>query len=169
LEPLSLEVGDLVVYAAHGVGRIESTQPAEGALAARITLAFESGLKVTLPLARARDALRSLSGDAELEDVRLTLRADVQPAGEPWLRRQRATREKVAAGGVCGLAEVVRDGLQRERRVASWTSARSAAPSERDLYRQARKLLSTEIALCRGIEADAADAWIVEQVTGAHS
>jgi hypothetical protein len=53
-----LAVGDLVLYASHGIGRIESAHPGEGALPERIILAFENGLKVTLRLARAREALR---------------------------------------------------------------------------------------------------------------
>jgi RNA polymerase-interacting CarD/CdnL/TRCF family regulator len=33
-----------------------------------------------------------------------------------------------------------------------------------ELFRQARKLLTAEIAACRGIEQDEADAWILRQV-----
>jgi RNA polymerase-interacting CarD/CdnL/TRCF family regulator len=161
----SLAIGDLVVYASHGIGRIESTHPAEGGLPERIILAFESGLRVTLPLARARDALRCLSGEVELEEVRRTLHAHVAPSVEPWTRRHRFQQEKLTAGQVGGLAEIVRDGLQRER---SRTS-RSGAPTESELYRRARKLLAAEIAACRGIEPEAADAWVVQQVSAQHA
>ena len=114
-----LAVGDLVVYASHGVGRVESTEPSRDDVPATLTLVFDGGLRVTLPLARARDALRPLSGPDELEDVRRTLGADVSPTIEPWSSRHRTIRETVAAGGVTGLAAIVRDGLQRERRVTA--------------------------------------------------
>jgi RNA polymerase-interacting CarD/CdnL/TRCF family regulator len=161
--PLSLAVGEAVVYASHGIGRVESKRPGDGTLPGTVALVFESGMRVILPLARAFDALRPLSGERELEDVQRTLRAEAPPAVEPWSRRYRVTREKVATGQVTDLAAVVREGLQRER-VAAGASGRTTAPSGRQLYMQARTLLAAEIALCRGIDAAEADAWIVEQV-----
>jgi len=165
---LSLGVGDVVVYASHGIGRVESTYGAEGALPERIALLFDSGLRVTLPLDRARGALRCLSGEAELEEVRQTLCADVPPPIEPWSRRHRLAQEKLAEGRVRGLAEIVRDGLRRERRLVA-ASSRSGAPIEGELCRKARKLLAAEIAACRGIEPEAADEWIRRQVGGGHA
>jgi RNA polymerase-interacting CarD/CdnL/TRCF family regulator len=161
---MSLAVGDVVVYASHGIGCVEARRPAEGDLPERVVLGFENGLKVTLPVMRARGALRSLSGERELDDVRRALRTDVSPVVEPWSKRFRSMREKVAAGEVVGLAEVARDGLRRERQLAVAAGGRMAAPSERHLYLQARQLLASEIARARGIEAAEADAWIVEQV-----
>jgi len=65
-------------------------------------------------------------------------------------------------GTVGGLAEIVRDGAHRERgRVKG-----GAAPIRNQLYRTARKLLAAEVAAARGIELDAADAWIGLQVEG---
>jgi RNA polymerase-interacting CarD/CdnL/TRCF family regulator len=161
----NLVVGDVVVYASHGIGCVEARRTGGGHLPEVVVLAFESGLRVTLPVARARGVLRSLSGERELEDVRRTLRADPAPSIEPWSRRFRSTREKVTGGEVTNLAEVVRDGLQRERQLVAGGRA-TAAPSERGLYLQARKLLAAEIALSRGIDEVEADVWIVEQIDG---
>jgi RNA polymerase-interacting CarD/CdnL/TRCF family regulator len=162
---LVLAVGDVVVYASHGIGRVEERRVGAGDLPETVVLAFESGLKVTLPVARARATLRPVCGELELEDVRQTLHADASPGVEPWSRRFRSMQEKVTAGRVTGLAEVVRDGLQRERRLAVGAGGgATAAPSERHLYLQARKLLGAEVARARGIDAMQADAWIVEQV-----
>jgi len=162
---LDLAVGDVVVYASHGIGCVEARQAGAADLPEAVVLVFESGLRVTLPVARARGALRSLSGEIELEEVRRTLRADPAPSAEGWSRRFRSMREKVAAGHVTGLAEIVRDGLRRERQLAVGAGGRAAAaPSERGLYLQARKLLAAEIASARGIDAVEADVWIVEQV-----
>lgn len=163
--PLPLAVGDVVVYASHGIGRIESTHDAESAEPAKIIVLLESGLRVTLPLAQAREVLRPLSGEQELEDVRLTLRANVATAAEPWPRRRRFAQEKLAAGDIGGLAEIVRDGLQRERRLTTTSSK----PIPNELYRQARRLLTAEIAQSRGIEPEAAEAWILRQVVPDHT
>jgi len=157
---LRLAAGDVVVYASHGIGRIESAHAAEGTQPARIILALESGLTVTLPLVRARETLRCLSGEPELEDVRLTLGADVAPPVEHSSRRRRFAQDKLRAGEIGGLAEIVRDGLQRERRLTT----SSSKPLANELFRRARMLLTAEIAAARGIEPEAADAWIVQQV-----
>jgi RNA polymerase-interacting CarD/CdnL/TRCF family regulator len=160
-----LAVGDVVVYASHGIGRIASTHAAVGTEPATVILLLESGLRVTLPLVRAREALRCLSGEPELEDVRLTLRADVPPAAGPWPQRRRFVQERLTAGEISGLAEIVRDGLQRERLLTTASSKRSSArPIANEDFRKARRLLAAEIAASRGIEPEAADAWIVQQV-----
>lgn len=159
---LRLAVGDRVVYASHGIGRIQSRQhhPANGEL---LVLAFENGLTVTLPLERARNALRSLSGEPELEEVQRTLGRDSPPATlEHWSRRHRNAQAKLVGGSIGGLAEIVRDGAHRERaRLKGGT-----APIRNQLYRQARRLLAAEVAAARGIELDAADAWIGRQIEG---
>ena len=157
---LRLAVGDVVVYASHGIGQIESAHAAAGTQPARIVLVLDSGLRVTLPLARAREALRSLSGEPELEDVRLMLRTDVAPSVESASRRRRFPPAKLAAGEIGGLAEIVRDGFQRERKLTT----KSSKPIANELFRQARKLLTAEIAASRGIEPEEADAWILDQV-----
>jgi RNA polymerase-interacting CarD/CdnL/TRCF family regulator len=66
------------------------------------------------------------------------------------------------SGSIGDLAEIVRDGAHRERaRLKGGT-----APIRNQLYRQARKLLVAEVAAARGIEPDAADAWIGLQIEG---
>jgi len=161
---LNLAVGDVVVYASHGIGCVEARLGGGEDSRQLVVLAFESGLRVTLPVARARGVLRSPSEELELEDVRRTLRASPPPRIEAWTLRTRLMHEKVAAGEVTGLAEVVRDGLERERQLVLAAGGRTApGPRERDLYLQARKLLAAEIAFARGIDAAEADVWIVEQ------
>jgi len=159
---LNLAVGDAVVYGSHGIGCVEARRAGAGDLPDMVVLAFESGLRVTLPVDRAGDSLRSLSGEIELEDVQRTLRTDPARSSEPWSKRFRSMREKVTVGNAIGLAEVVRDGLKRERQLSGGRAV--AGASERGLYLQARKLLAAEIAFARGIDAAEADMWIVEQI-----
>jgi RNA polymerase-interacting CarD/CdnL/TRCF family regulator len=160
-DALRLTVGDLVVYASHGIGRVESREHhLDGG--EMLVLVFENGLKVTLPLERARNALRSLSGEPELEEVQRTLASNSPPAREHWSRRHRNSQAKLVGGTVSGLAEIVRDGAHRERERAKG----GTAPIRNQLYRAARKLLVAEVATARGIESDAADAWIAQQING---
>jgi RNA polymerase-interacting CarD/CdnL/TRCF family regulator len=158
---LSFAVGDLVVYASHGIGRVVSREPHRGN-GELLVLVFERDLKVTLPLDRAHNALRSLSGEPELEEVQRTLGCEAAPTPEHWSRRHRNAQAKLTGGSVSGLAEIVRDGVHRERE----RSKGGAAPITNQLYREARKLLIAEVAAARGIEPDAADAWIVRQIDG---
>ena len=161
-DPPRLAVGDLVVYASHGIGRVESREH-HRASGEMLVLVFENGMRVTLPLERAQNALRSLSGEPELEEVQRTLGGDSPPAAlEHWSRRHRNAQAKLVGGSIGGLAEIVRDGAHRERaRVKGGT-----APIRNQLYRTARKLLVAEVAAARGIEPDAADAWIGLQIEG---
>jgi RNA polymerase-interacting CarD/CdnL/TRCF family regulator len=159
---LRLSVGDRVVYASHGIGRIESREH-HRASGEMLVLAFENGMRVTLPLERAQHALRALSGEPELEEVRRTLGADSPPALEHWSRRHRNAEAKLVGGSVSALAEIVRDGAHRERARREG----GTAPIRNQLYRTARRLLVAEVAAARGIEPEAADSWIGLQIEGA--
>jgi RNA polymerase-interacting CarD/CdnL/TRCF family regulator len=159
---LRLSVGDRVVYASHGIGRIESRghRRPDGEV---LVLVFENGMRVTLPLERAQNTLRAVSGEPELEEVRHTLGGDSPPAGvEHWSRRHRNAQAKLVVGSVSGLAEIVRDGAHRERALIK----KGSAPIKSQLYQTARKLLVAEVAAARGIEPDAADAWVGVQLDG---
>lgn len=71
---------------------------------------------------------------------------------------------KLAGGDPLGLAEVVRDCARRQQRLIAKRTGSQLSPSERDLYMRARRLLSGEIGLARGLEPADADAWIEEQL-----
>ena len=160
---LRLAVGDRVVYASHGIGRVESRERHRVG-GEMLVLVFENGMRVTLPLERAKNALRPLSGEPELEEVQRTLGGESPPAAlEHWSRRHRNAQAKLVGGSVSGLAEIVRDGAHRERA----RHKGGTAPIRNQLYRTARKLLVAEVAAARGIELDAADAWIGRQTEGA--
>ena len=156
---MRLDVGDAVVYGLHGVGRVTAIDRLDAA-DGMVVLEFGSGLRVSLPAARAHELLRPLSTQAELADVEQTLRADAPPDEQPWSRRFRSTREKLATGQATGLAEIIRDGVHRERRRGTL-----ASPADRELYLKARRLLAVEISASRGIDEPDADDWITKQVS----
>ena len=163
---MRLAVGDVVVYAAHGVGHVvvRERRVVLGAIEEIVVLELADGLSVTLPVERARALLRPLLSEADLRRVQETLREDDTLSDDVWLKRRKDTQVKVAGGDPLGLAEVVRDGARRERRLIAKRTGSQLSPSERDLYIRARRLLSDEIGVAHGLEPAEADAWIEEQL-----
>jgi CarD family transcriptional regulator len=163
---VKLAVGDLVVYASHGVGRIVAREkrPISGGDQEVVVLELEHGLTVTLPLERARQLLRPPADAADMLRVQATLQEPGTLSDDVWLQRKKEAQAKLKSGDPVELAEVVRDGAQRARALAARPSKSQLSPGEKDLYLHARRLLSEEIHVVRGgAEADA-DAWIEEQL-----
>ena len=151
---MKLAIGDLVVYGAHGAGPITAreTREVHGEQQVVIVLALAHGLSVELPLARAEELLRPVADAEEIGRLGVVLRSDAPLDLDPWLKRQRAARAKLATS--VGLAELISEGAQRG----------SLSPSERELVRRAKDLLAGEIALSRGEDTSTASAWIDEQL-----
>jgi CarD family transcriptional regulator len=159
---MTLAVGEAVVYGAHGAGLIEAREArdVQGEPGVVVVLALSRGLSVQLPLDRAEELLRPVVDEAEITRVQRVLTADAEQSSESWLRRQRDAHAKL--GSALGLAEILRDGTDRE----DGQSPRSnLSPSERELYRRARELLTNEIALSRGVETSEASGWIDDQLS----
>ena len=159
---LDLEVGALVVYGSHGIGRVSSRKAEAGgsSRSATVVLEFSSGLSVILPLERARACLRPLAGVIELDDVRAALRARNVPIEQSWRNRSKSARSKISAGEAVGLAEVVRDSTRRRRELQGST----LSPAEQDLYKQARQLLAAELGVVAELEESEAETWIDDQL-----
>jgi CarD family transcriptional regulator, regulator of rRNA transcription len=161
---LRAAVGDTVVYAAHGVGRIVARErkQVDGTDREFVVVDLESGLRVTLPVADAADRLRPVADPGELEDIRRILGAEPGVRAEPWAKRMRETKAKLAAGRPTDLAEIVRDG---------GCSGRPARLSdgERRVYLQARTLLVRELCLARGVREDEVEAWIEAHIAASDS
>jgi CarD family transcriptional regulator len=161
---MRLAVGDAVVYTRHGVGRVAGREQklVLGLQRECVLLDLADGLRVTLPIEQARERLRAVVSEADLRRLERTLREDAGPPDGPWTKRMREGQAKLASGGALELAEIVRDGIERDRPSASGSSQLSVA--ERQLYAQARQLLTQEISVARGVEPAEADAWIEAQV-----
>jgi RNA polymerase-interacting CarD/CdnL/TRCF family regulator len=166
LRLVRLAVGDVVVYGTHGVGHVVAREKRVvlGAVQEILVLELAEGLSVTLPVARAHGLLRPLLSETDLRRVQETLRQDHTPNEDPWLKRRKDTQMKLAGGDPLGLAQVVRDGAYRERRLIAERAGSPLSASERDLYMRARRLLSGEIGQAHGLEPAEADAWIEEQL-----
>ena len=153
--PLTLAVGDRVVYPNQGVCRVTSVESKE---VAGQTLTFvtmkreEDGAVVMVPEAKVRSiGLRKVAGRADVERVFSFLRSDSDKANLDWKQRARTNVERMSQGGLMGLAEVVK-GLQ------VLSELRPLPTKERELYDNARHLLVAELAASLNIaEVDAED------------
>jgi RNA polymerase-interacting CarD/CdnL/TRCF family regulator len=136
----------------------------QGQMQEVVVLELAEGLSVTLPIILARGLLRPLLSETDLDRVQEMLREDRTPSDDVWLKRRKDTQVKLSGGDPLGLAEVVRDGALRERRLIAKHNGSQLSPGERDLYRRARRLLSAEVGLAYGLDPVDADAWIEGQL-----
>lgn len=157
--------GDVVAYPPHGVGRVAArdTRTVLDREQEVVVVELANGLSVTLPLERAREQLRPLMDEAGLERVQRTLRSPGDPSDAVWAKRIKEAQDKLRRGDPLGLAELVRDGMWRERTGGAGGTPKLSA-SERALVVRAKELLAGEISAVRGIERDEASAWIDEQL-----
>ena len=154
--PLTLAVGDRVVYPNQGVCRVTSVESKE---VAGQTLNFvtmkreEDGAVVMVPEAKVRSiGLRKVAARPEVDRVFSFLRSDSDKANLDWKQRARTNVERMSQGGLMGLAEVVK-GLQ------VLSELRPLPTKERELYDNARHLLVAELAAGLDLaEVDAEDA-----------
>jgi CarD family transcriptional regulator len=154
-------VGDTVVYAAHGIGRVvaRAQKQVGGTERDCVVLDLATGLRVTLSLEEAGERLRAVADENEIEDVRKTLVAESPALDKQWTTRIKESKAKLASGRPTELAEIVRDGSRFEEARGSQLSH-----VERRVYLQARELLIREISSARGLEHDEAEAWIEAQI-----
>jgi CarD family transcriptional regulator len=164
-----LAVGTVVAYPPHGVGRVAGRERKVvlGVEQETVAIDLADGLCVTLPLTRARELVRPLVDEAGLRRVRDTLREDGELTEEIWSKRLKQAQEKLRTGDPLELAEIVRDGVRRDRALTANGTRSKLSVSERALCTKARELLSGEIRVVRGVDQATADAWIDEQIAPA--
>lgn len=166
---MRLAVGDMVVYGPHGAGPVTARESRVvlGKRREVIVLALAGGLSIELPLERARELLRPLAEESDISRVQETLGADQTGNGDTWLKRRRDSLAKLTSGDPIGLAEIIRDSARRESTRSANGARSELSPGERELLTKARRLLSTEIALVRGVAPEEANTWIDQQLTQA--
>ena len=163
-EPLSFEVGDMVVYAAQGVGSIESikTRVVSGVENKFFEIKIvESGLKVSVPiqLAVAQGLRKIVNQDAvdKVYDILRDRRATVDT--QTWNRRFRQYQQKIKTGSVFEIAKVLRD-------LAVLKADKELSFGERDMLKTARGRLVKELAIAKSISEDSVTAELVELCEG---
>ena len=152
----SLAVGDRVVYPNQGVCRVFGVEVREvaGQKLSFITMKREEdGAVVMVPEAKVNSiGLRKVATADQVTNIFAFLQSDSDKANLDWKQRARTNSDRMATGGILGVAEVVK-GLQ------VLSELRPLPTKERELYDTARHLLVSEIAAALTIaECDAEDA-----------
>ncbi|WP_043401746.1 CarD family transcriptional regulator [Archangium violaceum] len=140
---LQLAVGDRVVYPNQGVCRVSAIEVKEVA-GQKLTFVTmhreEDGAKVMVPQTKVISiGVRKVAGPEDVKQVFEFLRSDSDKADLDWKMRARTNQDRMAQGGLIGMAEVVK-GLQ------VLSELRPLPTKERELYDNARHLLVSEIA-----------------------
>ena len=146
-------VGQHVVYPAHGVGRVSGveTQNVAGMKLEVFVVAFEQDkLILRVPTAKARTAgLRSLAEGNVVTQALTTLKGRARVKRTMWSRRAQEYEAKINSGDLISIAEVVRDLHRAENQPEQ-------SYSERQLYESALDRMAREVAAIEQIDRDAA-------------
>ena len=156
---MTFEVGETVVYPHHGAALIEAIEQRtiKGEEKTYLVLKVSQGdLTVRVPADNVElVGVRDVVGQDGLEKVFEVLRAPHTEEPTNWARRDKANLEKLAAGDVNKVAEVVRDLWRRDRE-------RGLSAGEKRMLSKARQILVSELALAEGTNEDKAEAILDE-------
>jgi len=150
---LVFKVNELVVYPAHGVGKISMIEEQEiaGVKLELYIVEFEKEkLRLKVPTSRAEQkGMRRLSDKAQIESALKVLRGRARIKRTMWSRRAQEYDAKINSGDIMAVAEVVRDLYRSERQPEQ-------SYSERQLFEQALDRMAREIAAVKKIDDDQA-------------
>lgn len=150
-KPRQFKVGDLAVYPAHGVGRIE-------AIESRVVNGekhdfyimkiIENNMVIMIPIANVESVgLRDVIPQKEIPKIMDVMRAqrDMAIDNQTWNRRYREYMDKIKTGSLYEVAEVFRDlSLLKQTKDLSF--------GERKLYDTAHTLLIKELSMARNTD-----------------
>jgi CarD family transcriptional regulator len=149
-EMTRFEVGDLAVYPAHGVARVEAIESRElgGQQSTFYVLrVLNNSMRVMVPVTKVEQVgLRCLVSEDEIEAVYEILRTRVLAVDRTtWNRRQREYTEKIRTGSIFEVAEVMRD-------LCLLRNGKDLSFGERKMLDTARGLLLKELSVAREID-----------------
>jgi CarD family transcriptional regulator len=148
---LSFKVSELVVYPAHGVGRISAIEEQEiaGVKLELYIVDFErEKLRLKVPTNRAEQkGMRRLADRGLIEHAMKVIRGRARIKRTMWSRRAQEYDAKINSGDLIAVAEVVRDLYRSDRQPEQ-------SYSERQLFEQALLRMARELAAVRKIDDD---------------
>ena len=146
---LAFEVGQSVVYPAHGVGKITSVEKQTVAgmdLEVYVVSFDQDKMILRVPTNRAEaSGMRALAGSKLVEDALKTLGGRARIKRTMWSRRAQEYEAKINSGDLISIAEVVRDLHRGEDQPEQFYS-------ERQLYESALDRMARELAAVENIE-----------------
>ena len=148
---LIFKVGELVVYPAHGVGKITNIEEQEiaGAKLELYIVDFEKEkLRLKVPTNRAEQkGMRHLADRVMIETAMKVIRGRARIKRTMWSRRAQEYDAKINSGDMIAVAEVIRDLYRSERQPEQ-------SYSERQLFEQALGRFARELAAVRKVDED---------------
>jgi CarD family transcriptional regulator len=146
------KIGDLAVYPAHGVGKIESIESKSIGGKRQdfyIMRILDNGMKIMIPVPNAQTVgLRGLITQTDIPRVfDILLRREVSVNGGTWNRRYREYMEKIKTGSIYELAEVLRD-------LTVLKGDKELSFGERKMLDMARTLLLKELSIVQDVTED---------------
>ena len=148
------KVGDLAVYPAHGVGRIEAieTRVVNGEKHNfYIMKIIENSMVIMIPTWNVESVgLRDVIGPMEIPKIMDVIKAkrDIAIDNQTWNRRYREYMDKIKTGSLYEVAEVFRD-------LTLLKLSKDLSFGERKLYDTAHALLIKELSTARNIDEKA--------------
>ena len=146
------KVGDLAVYPAHGVGRIEAIESREINGEKHnfyILKVFENSMVIMIPTWNVESVgLREVIGEDEISkvfDVIKKERENCYIDKQTWNRRYREYMDKIKTGSIYDIAEVFRD-------LSLLKLTKDLSFGERKLYDTAQVLLVSELSTARNTD-----------------
>lgn len=145
-------VGDLAVYPAHGVGRIERIESQEISGCCQdfyVMRILDNDMIIMIPTQNVDNVgLREIIGQTEVPKVFSILKKrDLPIDNQTWNRRYREYMEKIKTGSAFEVAEVYRDLLMLKLE-------KDLSFGERKMLDTARTLLVKEISLAKKVGED---------------
>ena len=151
------QVGDHVVYPAHGVGQVQGieTQEVAGLKLEVYVITFDhEKMTLRVPTKKAiTSGLRPLAEGNVVSQALTTLKGRARIKRTMWSRRAQEYEAKINSGDLISIAEVVRDLHRAENQPEQ-------SYSERQLYESALDRMAREVAAIERIDRDAAIAML---------
>ncbi len=148
---INFKIGELVVYPAHGVGKITNVEEQEiaGAKLELYIVDFEKEkLRLKVPTNRAEQkGMRHLADRSLIEQAMKVIRGRARIKRTMWSRRAQEYDAKINSGDLISVAEVVRDLYRSDRQPEQ-------SYSERQLFEQALARFARELAAVRKVDED---------------
>ncbi len=145
------KVGELVVYPAHGVGKISNIEEQEiaGVKLELYIVDFEKEkLRLKVPTNRAEQkGMRHLADRTLIEQAMKVIRGRARIKRTMWSRRAQEYDAKINSGDVIAVSEVIRDLYRSDRQPEQ-------SYSERQLFEQALARFARELAAVRKVDED---------------
>lgn len=153
VEETGFAEGDYIVYPMHGVGKVTGIQ--KQTILGNKTLCYileiqSNKMKVVIPVNKAKDTgIRAIIKKTDVKKVTNLLQKDEVDTEEDWKVRYQNNLNKIKSGSIYSVAEVCRNLYKRAR-------DKELSLMEKRLYESAYNLITSEIAIAKGITQEEA-------------